>query len=126
MGHRAMTGHGRTGQSLIARLAAVEAGFESTGQDTGGRRSATFFVLGLAAAGAMGAIAVAVLLLVRPLPVAAVEPGGRQAEAARGQSVSAAAVDARRLWWKLPPTAKAPATARARHERPLLPEALWR
>jgi hypothetical protein len=95
----------------------VEAGFGSTGHDAGGRRSAVFFALGLAAAGAMGAIAVAVLFLVRPLPVAAVEPGGRQAEAARGVSASAAAepiVAARRLWWKLPPSAKAPATTRVR------------
>jgi hypothetical protein len=113
-----MAGHGRTGQSLIARLAAVEAGFGSTGQNTGGRRSAAFFALGLAAAGAMGAIAVAVLFLVRPLPVAAVEPVGRHAEAARVLAVAASTAVptgvARRLWWKLPPSAKAAATARAR------------
>jgi hypothetical protein len=110
-GHRAMTGQGRTGQSLVARLAAVEAAFGS--DDTGGRRSAAFFALGLAAAGAIGAIAVAVLFMMRPLPVAAVEPAGHRAEATRGDSAFATA-DVRRLWWKLPPSANASATARMR------------
>lgn len=112
----------RPGQSLSARLAALEAGYPTIGQDDRGPRSATFFVLGLAGAAVMGVIALAILLYMRPPPAHAAGPSFATHVAAseRGCSLGAATMgsadplDARRPWLMLPSTGNAPASALAR------------